>query len=364
MQGHQDRVWHLSWHPSLPVLASCSGDRSVRVWSPNGPGGVVAVLEWSCVAVLDDFTTRTVRCVEWSRCGRMLAASSFDGTVTVWDVSGSALREGGGATASTRHVLPGSLRFKRAATLRGHDNEVKGLSWSAAGDMLATCGRDMSVWVWAVIEGNREDDEDEDDQGSAADGSGGGDAEPIPTDFECIAVLHGHDADVKSIAFHPYDEFLVSSSYDNSLHSWSPDAMSDWAAVQKIADAHASTVWSFSWAPDGGRGASVGDDGALKTWSSSAATGPTTRTVTFLRGENKAHERTAFSVHWSPCGSFIATGGADNAAHVFNADTLARLDSKLGAHSGDVNCVRWFANSSLISTAGDDGSIRLWKWEK
>ena len=36
-------------------------------------------------------------------------------------------------------------------------------------------------------------------------------------DFECAAVLTGHSQDVKSVAFHPHKELLVSCSYDDSI---------------------------------------------------------------------------------------------------------------------------------------------------
>jgi len=378
--GHTDRAWHVSWHPTLPLLASCGGDRAVRVWAPARAGGARgAGGAWAAVAVLDDFTTRTARCAEWSPCGRLLAAASFDGAATVWDVRGRALRRGEGAGAAARLVRAGDVRFARAATLRGHDNEVKGVAWSAAGDALATCGRDMSVWVWMVVEGEGagagarargESDEgggDGDDAGggdaadAASDASGGAAA----TDFECVAVLHGHDADVKSVAFHPTDDLLVSASYDEALHSWAPDATGDWSAAQKLPGAHAATVWAWAWAPDGARGASGGDDGALKTWTARAsAGGGAPRTLAPLRAAARAHAGALYSVAFSPCGRFLATAGADDALRVWDAETLAPLAEARGAHAGDANCVRWAPGGGLLATAGDDGEVRVWEWKE
>lgn len=68
IKGHQDWVWQVAWSPDGSLLASCSGDKSVKLWGqPRGSQ------EWECVLELQDGPSRTIRGVCWSPCGESLA---------------------------------------------------------------------------------------------------------------------------------------------------------------------------------------------------------------------------------------------------------------------------------------------------
>ena len=286
--------------------------------------------------------------------------------------------------------------------VEGHENEVKSCAWSPSGSLLATCGRDKSVWIWEVQPGH---------------------------DFECVAVLNGHTQDVKQVAWHPAEDALVSVSYDDSIKVWTEDpGGDDWSCAQTLTKeegGHASTVWCASFEPepsrhvrgpggtDSRRLATCSDDRTIAIWRVDDSRG--------LRLEIDAkfpcgHDRPALSVSWGKCG-LIAEGGGDDSVRLFappreagkggaggggewdgNRDRdgsggdgdgdeksapgdgdggdrvgrawreVGRVESAhsergaaLNGHADEVNCVAWHpTDPRCLATASDDGTVRIW----
>ncbi|KAJ3412009.1 hypothetical protein HDV05_001390 [Chytridiales sp. JEL 0842] len=316
LKGHNERVWSVSWHPKSMLLASCSGDKSIRIWKMGSD-----LTSWTCVNVLDDAHKRTIRSVAFSPSGSQIATSGFDATTAVWEKSGN--------------------DYECVATLEGHENEVKSVAWSTSGSLLATCSRDKSVWIWECVGDN---------------------------DFECLSVLQDHSQDVKMVVWHPSEEILASASYDDTIKIWREDD-DDWYCSDTL-QGHDSTVWAVDFNATGSSLVSVSDDQSLKVWTQAPSTSSNRQdpkwscsaTITDL------HARSIYTVSWSHHNGLIATGGGDNKISLISVaegTQLGREGEIAAAHGdSDINCVKWSCNEeypNVLASAGDDGVIRLWK---
>lgn len=196
LRGHTNRVWTVAWSPSGKYLASCGGDKTIRIWSKDASDDS----KWVCTSVLDGVHTRTVRCVAWSPCGTKIASSGFDGQVGIWEYDTD------------------DAEWQCIAALEGHQNEVKWVSWSNDGSLIATCSRDKTACIWE------------------ADAS---------RDFDCVSWLHGHSQDVKYAMWSTFGEnVLLTASYDNSIKVWTEED-DDWYCTETLSE-HTSTVWQLA----------------------------------------------------------------------------------------------------------------------
>ena len=224
LSGHSDRVWCVAWHPSANYFVTCGGDRTARLYarvrkvsstSGEAESSNQYPFAWECIHTVEGEHQRTVRSASWTADGRRLALSSFDATLSVW-------------LFKPDHAEPMELE----SIIDGHENEVKGCAWAPAsedgrGDLLATCSRDRTAWVW---EANSHGEDTED------------------AEYECAGVLNGHSQDVKHVCWVPQDRSLLTASYDESVKHWRELRKDDWQCVQTMT-AHSGTVWCVAAQP-------------------------------------------------------------------------------------------------------------------
>ncbi|KAJ5343860.1 uncharacterized protein N7506_003684 [Penicillium brevicompactum] len=352
----QERTWLTSPHPTLPLLATCSSDKTVRIYS---------LTNFTLLSTITGGHKRSVRTAAWKphiSGESVLATGSFDATVGIWrrwDNYGAPSDAPTPAADEDENDENEEWRF--AVLLDGHDSEVKSVSWSASGMLLATCSRDKSIWIW----------EDLDD----------GD-----NNFETVAVMQEHGGDVKCVSWHPSEECLASGSYDDTIRIWRED-LDDWGQVACLKG-HEGTVWFLDWERDveGGGGArlvSCSDDQSVRVWKrrdvvreqgelSSASTGIPSIIRPVGSDEvweeeavlPKAHELAVYAVAWSKTSGLVASVGADGRIALYEE----RVVEGDGAHGiYEINHIAWAKRADrggqeeevLVSTA-DDGSVKVW----
>lgn len=207
------RTWHTAPHPYLPLAATSSSDKTVRIYS---------LRDFRLHSSVTGGHQRSIRTSAWkpgtkSAGESVLATGSFDASAGIWrryDNAAKGMREEQDFTDDNGDAASeDDDEWRFSVILDGPDHEVKGIAWSAGGQYLATCSRDKSVWVW---------EEMEDDN------------------FETVAVMNEHDGDVKCVAWHPTEELLASGSYDDTIRLFRED-LDDWTCVAVMR--HDATVW-------------------------------------------------------------------------------------------------------------------------
>ncbi|KAJ7182562.1 WD40-repeat-containing domain protein [Mycena crocata] len=332
LPGHQDRAWHVAWNSAKPLLASCSADKSVRMYSYSSSlSDPSAAPVFSHLTTIPTGHTKTVRAVAWAPSGTTLATASFDANIGVWE------RE---------DAEDGNGEWECASLLEGHETECKSIAYSASGTLLASCSRDKTVWIWEVHP---------------------------DADFECMSVLMEHTQDVKAVAWHPTEEILASASYDDTIKLYVDDPSDDWFCFATLTG-HASTVWALAWAPTHSYLASASDDRTVRIW----------RRVAEHKWECalvlEGNERSVYSVSWGvgkPASSglgWIAAVGGDGVIRVWELEEsdaspptlrhrlIAQLPNAHGVH--DANSIVWCPRAgfeNLLATTGDDGATRVWR---
>ncbi len=208
-----------------------------------------------------------------------------------------------------------------------------------------------------------------------------------------IRILTGHERNVRSVAFSPDGQYLVSGSDDRTIKLWDISTgkevrilsgrsiFSDQGWVTSVAfspdgqyvvsgyndntiklcnvlrgrqirtlTGHKGSVTSVAFAPDGQYVVSGSFDNTVKLWD--VSTGKEIRTLT-------GHVSNVYSVAFSPDGRYVVSGSFDNTVKLWDVSTGKEIRTLTG-HKRGVNSVAFSSDGRYVVSGSDDRTIKLW----
>ncbi|MEH2373493.1 MAG: hypothetical protein V7K15_10600 [Nostoc sp.] len=284
LQGHSGSVHSVTFSPDGRIIASGSGDKTIKLWDVSTGREISTLQEHSSY----------VDSVAFSPDGKTLASGSDDKTMKLWDVTtGGQIRTLQGHSSRIQSVAfsPDSKTLASGSddktiklwdmttggqihTLQGHFNYVYSVAFSPDGKTLASGSRDRTIKLWDVTRGGQ------------------------------IRTLQGHSSYVDSVAFSPDGKTLASGSRDKTIKLWD---MTTGGQIHTL-QGHFNYVYSVAFSPDGKILASASHDRTIKLWDVGTA-----REIYTLLG----HSSYVTSVAFSPDGQILASGSDDKTIKIW-----------------------------------------------
>lgn len=236
-----NRIETLRFSPDSKTIAAVSYDGTLSLWNISGRSPKkISPLSSHSQPVFD---------VSFHPDGKTLASASFDGTIRLWTIDGKFLRQ-----IDTKGGKVWSVAFSNngKTLVSGHDDgsikiwdlsgnllfskiphrqTVTSINFSPDGKILASASSDKTIVLWY-----RETDR--------------------------ILTLKGHADGVTRIHFHPDGKTLASASSDNTLRIWNVSNGEEIRTLRGLGYA----FWDVRFSADGKTLASVNDNGLVQIW--------------------------------------------------------------------------------------------------
>ena len=206
-------------------------------------------------------------------------------------------------------------------TFSGHNKTISQIKYSPDGKILATAGWDNTVKLWNLKTG------------------------------KLINTLTHKDA-VNAIAFSPDNQTLISGTEANNVYIWNI-ATAKQPKLDKTLNEHTDSIKTVIVSPNGKLIASGGYDNTIKIWS---IAGDLLQTI-------DAHNLAITSLIFTPDSQTLISASWDNTVKLWSiADTgkSSELLHTLIGHQDGVTTISLNTDGTLLATGSGDRTIKLW----
>lgn len=302
LEGHSSSVNSVAFSLDGTLVASSSCDGAIKLWDAES-GELRTTLEGHndseiTISWLRGHFRSSVSSVVFSPDDKRLASGSRNGTVKLWDADSGQLLE-------------------MLTTCGGSVNSV---AFSPNGNLLALGSSEVQLW----------------------------DAESC----KLLVTLRGHDGCVMSVAFSPDGRQLVSGSYCGGVKLWYIES-SKLHATLTGHSGHYPIVKCVSFSPDGEQVASCSQNGSVKLWNSNS--GELLASFTF-----PGPICLTTSLAFSPDGNKLLVSDAGGIVLLdANSGNLQRTHT---VNTSSVNSIA-FSRDGKLASGSHDYTVKLWDLE-